>query len=97
LHPPLHSLPYFGVYLSIKTTELNIPEFRRLDGQLAGYILSEHILVGYLIIKTIHTLLEHFAEEIDQAGKIDEIKGYCEKSIIRRLKILDGTIIIIFL
>jgi hypothetical protein len=32
----IQSLPYYGVYLSIKATDLNVPEFRRLDGQLSA-------------------------------------------------------------
>ncbi len=38
------NLPYFGVYLSIKTTELNNPEYLRLESEIAGSILSEHVL-----------------------------------------------------
>lgn len=40
----LNSLPYFGVYLSIKATEINNPEYIRLESELSGLILSEHVL-----------------------------------------------------
>jgi hypothetical protein len=82
----LHSLPYYGVYLSIKLTDLNIPEFRRLDGQVAGFILSEHTLVGYLVVKTIQSLSDNFGEHVDTVGKIEELRAFVEKSIINRLR-----------
>lgn len=41
----LNKLPFFGVYLSIKTTELNSPEYERLEAETSGFVLSEHVLV----------------------------------------------------
>jgi hypothetical protein len=82
----LKSLPYYGIYLSIKLTELNIPEFRRLDGQLAGFILSEHTLAGYLVVKAMQSLSDNFAKHIDDENKLNELKDYCRESMIARLK-----------
>lgn len=80
----LHSLPYYGIYLSIKATDLNIPEFHRLDGQLAGFVLSEHILVGYLVVKTLQSLLDTLNPHVDDSIKLRELKGW-SKSIVDRL------------
>ena len=82
----VQKLPYFGVYLSIKATDLNVPEFRRLEGQLAGFILSEHILVGYLTVKTIQSVSETLGLEIDKLSCLDELKAFCDTSIINRLR-----------
>lgn len=82
----IQSLPYYGVYLSIKATDLNVPEFRRLEGQLAGFILSEHVLVGYLTIKTLQSLAENLAAEIDKLGLLEELRNFCDTSIIARLR-----------
>jgi hypothetical protein len=87
----LHALPYYGVYLSIKATDLNIPEFHRLDGQLAGLILGEHTLVGYLTAKTLQSLAENFGNHIDESGKIEELKTYCDKSLVNRLRAVGWT------
>ncbi len=84
----IQSLPFYGVYLSIKATDLNIPEFHRLDGQLAGFILSEHALVGYLTVKMLQSICDNLADIIDGAGKLEELKNYCEQSIIKRMKLV---------
>lgn len=44
-----HELPYFGVYLSIKATELNAPEYKRLENEIGGTVLSEHVLTTKLL------------------------------------------------
>ena len=80
------SLPYYGVYLSVKATDLNIPEFRRLEGQIAGYILSEHSLVGYLAGKTMQSLLENVSVGVDAGGCLSELLSYCERSVFDRLQ-----------
>lgn len=82
----LRSLPYFGVYLSIKKTDLNLPELRRLDGQVAGYVLSEHVLVNYLVGKTFQTLSDFFAEHIDECEGNAEFVEFCETKLLNRLE-----------
>jgi hypothetical protein len=88
LNSDIKSLPYYGVYLSIKATDLNIPEFQRLDGHIAGFILSEHVLVGYLIVKTIQSVCDNLEDILKGQEHLEEIKGFCERSIIDRLKLL---------
>jgi hypothetical protein len=66
-------LPYFCIYLSIKLAYLDIPEFERLNGQTASYILSEHMLVTHLASKTFKTVLELCQLELEQIStKTDE-------------------------
>jgi len=43
------NLPYFGVYISIKATELNAPEYKRLEHEPGGTVLSEHVLTTKLL------------------------------------------------
>lgn len=45
----LEGLSYYGAYLSIKATEVNLPEYVRLEDEPSGYILSEHVLVTKLL------------------------------------------------
>lgn len=46
---PLSELPFFGVYLSIKATEVNAPEYARLEFEPSGTVLSEHVLTTKLL------------------------------------------------
>jgi hypothetical protein len=81
-------LPYYGVYLSIKATDLNIPEFDRLEGQVAGYVLSEHTLVGYLASKTVQSLIENISTQIEKEDKIEELRRFCKITIFEALKLI---------
>ena len=94
LNKSIESLPYYGVYLSIKATDLNVPEFHRLDGQLAGFILSEHVLVGYLTVKTLQSISENLANSLNQSDRLEELKSFCLNSIITRLRSVgwDGSV-----
>ena len=85
LNKPIKDLPYYGVYLSIKTTELNILEMNRLQNQISGHILSEHFLVVYLAVKTLQSVSVNLSDEIDE-NHLEELKVYCREVISNRLK-----------
>jgi hypothetical protein len=82
----LTQLPYFGVYLSIKATDLNLPEFRRLEGQTAGYVLSEHVLVNYFVSKAFQSLSDFFVGHISKSDGMTEFSNFCQSTLFRRLK-----------
>lgn len=46
---PVDGLPFFGVYLSIKKTELNAIEYLRLESEISGYVISEHVVITKLM------------------------------------------------
>jgi hypothetical protein len=46
----LSELEFYGAYVPIKRTQLNITEFGRLDRQYADVVLNEHILVLFFLI-----------------------------------------------
>lgn len=54
-----YSLPYFGIYFSIKATELNAPEFTRLEKEPSGTVLSEHVLTTKLLSALFISLKKH--------------------------------------
>lgn len=60
----LFELPYFGVYLSIKTTELNAPEYARLELEPSGTVLSEHVLTTKLLSALFLSIRTHCLEHL---------------------------------
>jgi len=69
LKKPIHELPYFGVYLSIKATDLDNPEYDRIENQVERLIIAEHVLCTrvlsavFLEIKKNHDKLHVSCEE----------------------------------
>lgn len=61
----LHDLPYFGVYLSIKATELNAPEYAVLENDISGVILSEHVLATKLLSILFTTIRDCYVDKAD--------------------------------
>lgn len=49
----LRQLPYFGVYASIKATDLRLIEFARLKDKFAEEILAEHAMAVFFAAKTV--------------------------------------------
>ena len=82
----VQSLPYYGVYLSIKKTDLNLVDFDRLANQIHGYIINEHLMVGYFIVKILQSLNDNLSSYIDENKKMTELREFFERSIFRRLK-----------
>lgn len=69
----LKSLPFFGVYVPIKNTEIKLTEFKRLENQHAELVLGEHFLVTYVAVKFFSSLLK--AEITDQFGHGNKLLG----------------------
>ncbi len=59
-----NELPYFGVYLSIKATELNAPEYMRLEEEPSGTILSEHVLTTKVLSALFSAIEKHCLEHL---------------------------------
>ncbi len=86
LKKPIKDLPYYGVYLSVKATDLNIGELNRLQNQISGHILSEHFLVVYLVVKTLQSIEENLSNIIDEKELLEELKAFCTGELFDRLK-----------
>ena len=81
----LSDLNYFGVYLSIKATELNAPEFVRLEIEPSGTILSEHVLTTKLLSSLFVSIRTHCVDETG-ISNIEKFKKVIEKDLFQRLK-----------
>lgn len=81
----LSELSYFGVYLSIKATELNAPEFVRLETEPSGTILSEHVLTTKLLSSLFVSIRCHCFKDPDK-NSTEVLKKVIEKEFLQRLK-----------
>lgn len=77
-----YELPYFGVYLSIKATELNAPEYARLEGETSGTVLSEHVLTTKLLSALFATIKERCVEHIP----LDSLCAVVRDTLFSKLK-----------
>ena len=81
----LRQLPYFGVYASIKATDLRLSEFARLKDKFAEVILAEHAMAVFFAAKTI--LAIDSSVKVKSFGEVEsnEVTQVCTK-IFERLK-----------
>lgn len=88
LHRSCHinELPYFGIYLSIKATEINQPEFERLESEPSGFILSEHVLTTK-ILSRILTVVGRYIFSEKKEDELDGLKEFAQKDFIRKLEL----------
>jgi hypothetical protein len=85
-HCQFSDLPYFGVYLSIKATELNAPEYTRLEGEIAGTILSEHVLTTKLLSAFFLAIEAHCIEHIISKKLEIEFRQIIVTNLFSKLK-----------
>jgi hypothetical protein len=57
-HETVPELPFFGVYVSIKNTDLKLTELMRLENKHANLVLNEHFLVLHIAIKFLSSLIK---------------------------------------
>lgn len=81
----LQSLPYLGVYATIKSTDLNIVEFERIKNQYAGLILAEHSLSLFLAAKVLMSLREHTGTYLQSEQARIELNAFLTKYVFQRL------------
>lgn len=81
----LRQLPYFGVYASIKATDLRLSEFARLKDKFAEVILAEHAMVVFFAAKTIQAVNTAAPEKSIEKEVAKHIGHVCSK-ILERLR-----------
>ncbi|QXI46057.1 hypothetical protein HU763_014865 [Pseudomonas anuradhapurensis] len=79
----LAELPYYGAYLSIKTTEINAAEYVRIENEPSGYILSEHVLTTKILGALFFSIKSHCSEL--WAGKCENISEFYRSVFAKRL------------
>lgn len=82
----LSDLPYFGVYLSIKATELNAPEYARLEQETSGTILSEHVLTTKVLSALFSTIEAHCVAHLSSSSLYDVLRSVVTQTLFSKLK-----------
>ncbi len=84
-HCNLRELPFFGVYVAIKNTELKLTEFSRLTDKHAEIALSEHFLVTFIAVKCFSSLLKAGIDDVDGTSAL-AFRNFYEGHFSERLK-----------
>jgi hypothetical protein len=84
LDRPLKELPFFGVYVPIKNTEIKLTEFKRLANRHAEVVLSEHFLVTYVAVKFFGSLQKVRIDDGD-AKHFEALRTYYQGKFSERL------------
>lgn len=84
---PMGELRYFGSYLSIKTTEINQPEFERLEQETSGFVLSEHVLATKVLSGLIVSTGKFVIARGDSAQDLERVKTFVVEDFIPRLEL----------
>ena len=79
-------LPYFGVYLSIKATELNAPEYTRLEQENGGTVLSEHVLTTKLLSALFQTIASHCIDTLEEHQRLANLQKFIVDAFYSKLK-----------
>jgi hypothetical protein len=82
----LTELPYFGVYLSIKATELNAPEYVRLENETSGTVLSEHVLTTKVLSALFSAISSHCVTHIFGSSLENQLRTLVTQTLFSKLK-----------
>lgn len=80
-------LPYFGTYFSIKATEINQPEFARLEREPSGFVLSEHVLATKVLSHLIASVGRNLATANDSEVVLTSVKDFVRTDFVLRLEL----------
>lgn len=82
----INELPYFGVYFSVKTTDLNLSEFGRLENEVAETIISEHAMVNVIVSKTLQSIKNVLlsTDHVNESA-FEQFKDFTETFMVSRL------------
>lgn len=71
---PVSELGFFGVYVSIKKTDIDLVDYNLIDNPSAKSIISEHVLVCFLVSKLLSSVRKYcsFPSNTDEEGKVKD-------------------------
>lgn len=86
----LMEIPFFGCYLSIKATEINQPEFDRLEVESSGSVLSEHVLstkVLGALVKSVQRFATEATQPSTQPDYLERMLQFYSSVFLHRLQL----------
>lgn len=82
----LEDLPYLGLYATIKSTDLDLSDFERINNQYAGLVLAEHSLSLFVASKALQSLREHMGEALNNESAKHAFEKLCAQFVISKLE-----------
>lgn len=82
----LEDLPYLGLYATIKSTDLDLADFERINNQYAGLVLAEHSLSLFVASKALQSLRDHMGEALSNESAKQAIENLCAQFVISKLQ-----------
>lgn len=82
----LHDLPYLGLYATIKSTDLDLTDFERINNQYAGLVLAEHSLSLFVASKALQSLREHFGDSLNNDTAKQGLEKLCSHFLVNKLQ-----------
>lgn len=76
-------LNFFGVYVSIKKTDIDLIDYSIIENPSAKNIISEHVLTCFLISKLFSSIKEHCV--FSDASKSEELKKFIQSDFAKLL------------
>ncbi|KDE41403.1 hypothetical protein ADINL_0083 [Nitrincola lacisaponensis] len=77
---PVSDLNFFGVYVSIKKTDIDLIDYSVIDNPTAKSIISEHVLVCFLISKLLSAIKNHC--QLSKSSSDGAIKNFFKKDFL---------------
>lgn len=77
----IEELPYFAVYISIKKTNINNPEYQRIEHEIGGTVISEHLLTHILLSSLISNLQNYTSSYIDENNLKKNLLSFIKNNI----------------
>jgi len=81
----IDKLPFYGIYIRIKNTDLHITELQRLEGKHASFILNEHFMVMHFSQIIFDALIKENCIEINNSKNVAAMNQLFNDVFLRHL------------
>ncbi|WP_089603757.1 ORC-CDC6 family AAA ATPase [Acinetobacter piscicola] len=85
VHHGMDNIPYFSVYISIKKTNINNPEYVRIENELGGIVISEHLLSLIFISELFLSLKNFTTKKIEIDNNKDDLIDFISNDFCKIL------------
>ncbi len=86
LKKAVNKLPFLGIYVPIKNTDLKLTELARLENMNANLILNEHFMTAYIAIKVLSALKKAPVVDDSDRSFAAALKDFCARTFLKLLR-----------
>jgi hypothetical protein len=81
----VQDLPFFGIYVPVKNTSLDLAELARVEKQNAAILLNEHFLIMYIAVKTFGSLAKLDVGDANE-DSLRAVRLFYDKGLVQLLR-----------